>query len=99
MRLLNLHYEARGRLQTADLLVRQSERGQMEMTLSEPEHQVEAVLHSAFLGYRLTSQAVEELQRGLIGLARWLSEQALKQDEEGEDYLLGLLLAPGRVKR
>ncbi|WP_135227574.1 hypothetical protein [Deinococcus fonticola] len=97
--LLDLHYEAISRLQTADLLIRQNERGQMFMTLADTDGQDEAVLHSAFLGYRLTPQTVQELQERLTTLAEWLGSQALKREERGEDYLLGLLLAPGQVKR
>ena len=68
--LLDLHYQAMSRLHAADLLIRQSERSQMEMTLADPGDQTETPLHSAFLGYRLTPQTVQELQERLVALAQ-----------------------------
>lgn len=96
--LLDRHYQSISRQKSGgDLRIRQNESGRLEMMLDEPDREELPLVQSLFGGYRLTVDSARELERRLGELAQWLSEQAIGREEEGTDYLMGLLIAPGRL--
>lgn len=97
--MLSAHYRAvsGSALGKRDLRLRRMEGGGMTLTLAEAGEAPPHALQSVFLSYRLTHEAASELERRLKDLSRWLSEQHRPPEEDGTDYLLGLLLAPGKI--
>lgn len=98
---LELHFEHLGALITrysdGEMVMRSNDRGGVMVNLANETLMAVQWPEASFSGqfdFRLSRASARELQQRLIALADWVAAEALLPGEEGQNYLLGLLLTP-----
>ena len=106
--LLSAHYRTVGETVMAhsqgNLVLRAAPEGGVFTTVSDLAPEVidgsqDRVILSDLRNMRLRPETVRELERRLNAVGEWLAEQrATEPQEEGEVYLYGVLLTPGKLR-